>query len=186
MKILCQITWPSEVVERLWDGSGPWIDGDGNVWRGGALLNGFDELQKAFNGEGWTLNLSLNGVPSATADMAWLSYTNDEIIGAVVQFSTLPVNRKSDRPIGAKRVRFTGTIDNILFDDRSEGERQTSTITVEVTNRFILRRQTHGAVLSDVDQKARSAVLNPGGNPDRFCERVPGLEDKNIVWPRWN
>lgn len=185
MKILCQITWPNAVVTRLWDGSAAYVDGDGEVWRGGALLSGLDELQKAFNGEAWTLNLSLTGVPTTTADMAWQSYEDEEIIGAVVQLSTLACDL-SDQPIAAARVRFTGTIDNILFDERVTAERPVSSITVEVTNRFTLRRLTHGAVLSDIDQKARSAVLNPSGNPDKFCDRVPLLEDKTIVWPRWS
>jgi hypothetical protein len=62
----------------------------------------------------------------------------------------------------------------------------TASISVECTNRFTLRRLTSGAVLSDADQRARAAVLNPLGTADRFCERVPLMQDKTIVWPRWN
>lgn len=186
MKILGQVTWPTAAVTRLWDGRAPYLDGDGNIWRGGVLLAGLDELQKAFNGEAWTLNLSLSGVPSAQADMAWHEYTTEQIIGGVVQISTLPCSKDTDRPIGPKRVRFTGTIDNIVFDDRTTATNATSSITLEVTNRFTLRRLTHGAVLSDVDQRARAAVLNPTAPPDRFCERVPLIEDKTITWPVWN
>jgi hypothetical protein len=58
-------------------------------------------------------------------------------------------------------------------------------MTVEVTNRFTLRRLKSGAVLSDADQRARAAAVNPEEEPDRFCERVPLLQDKTITWPRW-
>ncbi len=81
---------------------------------------------------------------------------------------------------------FTGRIDNVLIDDEVNAERPRSAVTIEVTNRFQMRRLVNGSVLSDADQRARSLAVNPGEPPDRFCERIPGLVDKTINWPRWN
>lgn len=189
-RILCRITWPNAVVSRLYDGSGPFVTEDGEIWKGVTLLQGgLDALELAMNGEASTLEISLTGVASEDADAVWLSYTNDEIIGATMVF-LIQACDTDEQPYGDPEVRFTGEIDNILFDDRvvTEGAatRQQSTITVEVTNRFTLRRLTSGSVLSDVDQQARAALLNPDGDPDLFCERVPALADHTITWPRWN
>ena len=189
LRILCRITWPTEeeTVSRLWDGAGPFVTADGEIWKGVTLVEGLDAVEQAMNGEAFTLNMALTGVASGAADAVWLSYTEDQIIGATVELLIQPCD-DLDQPDGDAELRFTGSIDNILFDDRviADGTEQQWTITVEVTNRFTLRRLTSGSTLSDTDQRARAAVLNPGSNPDRFCERVPGLADKTIVWPRWS
>jgi hypothetical protein len=187
LRILVRVDWmtEAETVTRLWDGAGPYVDADGNVWIGASAFNGLDAVEQAINGEASTLNLALAGVSGDQADLVWLSYTNDEIIGSTVRILIQPCDA-NDQPVGAAETRFTGTIDNILFDDTVVGDRPTSSITVECTNRFTLRRLTNGAVLSDADQRARAAVLNPLGTADRFCERVPLMQDKTIVWPRWN
>ena len=189
IRIFVRITWPTGAVSRLWDGAGAFLTTNGELWKGVTLVDGIEAIELALNGEAFTLNLSLVAVSNDEADVAWLSYTNDEIIGGVVELLIQPCD-DNDQPVGDAEIRFTGTVDNILFDDRTESgdgaEQQKSTITIEVTNRFTLRRLTSGSVLSDVDQRARAAVLNPGGDPDRFCERVPGLADKTITWPRWN
>lgn len=184
IRILVQIDWPTEDVSRLWDGAGPFVDDDGEKWKGCTLNDDLDAIEQAINGEAYTLNLSLMGVGAADADAAWLSYTNDEIIGGIVRIMIQPCDQ-NDQPEGDREVMFTGRIDNIIFDDSVDGERARSMITVEVTNRFTLRRLTNGGVLSDADQRARSAAVNPSEDPDRFAERVPLLEDKTIVWPRY-
>lgn len=185
LRILIEATWPNDVVTRLWDGSGPYVDAEMNVWRGSSLVTGLDAIEAAINGEAYTLNMSLTGVQSEIADNAWLSYEHDELIGGIVKIMFQPCD-DDDQPVGDPQVRFTGTVDNLVIDDTVAGDRPESSVTFEVTNRFTLRRLTHGAVLSDADQRARSAAVNPEAEPDRFCERVPLLEDKTIVWPRWN
>lgn len=190
LRIFCQITWPNDEVSRLWDGGGPLVDDDGEVWRGASIVEGgLDALEMAINGEASTLNLSLTGVPPEIGDLAWQSYEADDIVGGILKVMIQECGA-DDLPTGDRDTLFTGTIDNVQFLDHvieeDDAPRPVSTITIEVTNRFSLRRVTSGWTLSDVDQKARSAVLNPGGNPDLFCERVPLLEDKTIVWPRWN
>ena len=184
IRILVQFNWPEGAVTRLWDGAGLFVDSDGNTWRGSALQDDLDAIEQAINGEAYTLNMSLTGVGSAESDLAWLSYAEDEIIGAVVQISIQPCNGY-DEPIGAREVMFTGRIDNVLFDEGVQEDRRRSTITVEVVNRFTLRRVKSDRVLSDADQRARSAAVNPTANPDRFCERVPLIEDRTITWPRF-
>lgn len=189
-RLLVQIDWPTEETTRLWDGAGPLLDANGELWGGVGIIEGMENLEQAMNGEASTLNLTLNGVATADAQPIWLDYTNDQIIGAVVRIM-IQLCDDGDQPTGDPEIVFTGTIDNILFTDivteEDDGQsRQLTTITVEVVNRFTLRRLSHGGVLSNSDQQARSAVLNPGDYPDLFCERVPMLEDKTITWPRWN
>lgn len=188
-RILVRFDWPDETVTRLVHGPGPLADLDGNIWHGCSLGEDLDLIEQALNGEAYTLNMTLANISPAQADLAWLSHTNDQILGAGVR---LMIQRcdASDQPVGSPDIMFTGRIDNIVSDDVVEGEgddaRTRSTITVEVTNRFTLRRRVDGSVLSDADQKSRSLLANPGENPDRFCDRVPLMLDKTITWPRWN
>lgn len=185
LRILLEFTWPNDVVTRLWDGAGPFIDGDGNVWRGAELIDGLDAVEQAINGEAYTLSMSLTGVPSSIGDIAFQDYADDNIVGGTVRLMLLECDA-NDQPTGDPETRFTGSVDNVAFDDAAAEDGITSSISVECTNRFTLRRLTSGAVLSDADQRARAAVLNPMGTADRFCERVPLMQDKTIVWPRWN
>lgn len=183
LKILLLIDFPSETI-RIWDGSGPFMDVNGDVWRGCGLMSGLDVIEAAINGEAYTLELALSGVDKTIADVAWGSFDDGEVIGSEVRILVQDVDTL-DQPIGAPVVRFTGSIDNMRSDERVENEAITAVIAAECTNRFSLRSMTSGAVLSDVDQRVRSALLNPSAAPDRICERVPTLIDKTIVWPRW-
>jgi hypothetical protein len=184
VRILCIMYFPSATA-RFWDGSGPFLDDDGHLWRQGNLVGGgVDAIEQAINGEAFTLNLGISGLDRLTADLAWEDYQNDEIIGAKVQIMTVDLD-KYDQPLGPPKVRFTGRIDDIMFDTAASSSQVTTTIQVSIINRFTLRTLTNGGVLSDIDQKARSAVLNPSAPLDRICERIPMLIDKTIVWPRW-
>lgn len=184
LRILVQFNWPTDAVSRLWDGSGPFVDSDLNVWKGCSLADGIDDIEQVINGEAAAINIALMGVGAPEADAVWLSYTKEQIVGAVVRIMIQPCDA-ADQPIGAREVMFTGRIDNVIFDDAVVDGRPVSTITAEVTNRFTLRRLENGGVLSDTDQRARSAAVNPEEEPDRFCERVSGLEDKTVAWPKW-
>lgn len=187
LRILFEIAWLNEeqTVSRIWDGAGPYVDADGEIWGGAGSLSGLDGIEQAFNGEASTLNASLSGVPSELTDRVWASLTHNEIVGSRVRIQIQHCDL-ADQPVGAPEIRFTGTIDNIIFDDRASDEDVLSTITVEIANNFSLRRLRSGSVLSDVDQRARAVVLNPSAALDRFCERMPMMLDKVIVWPRWN
>lgn len=185
LRILIEFTWPNDIVTRLWDGAGPFVDADLNVWRGAELTEGLDAVEQAINGEAYTLAMTLTGVPSSVGDIAYQTYVDGNIVGGTVRILLLECD-DNDQATGSPETRFTGTVDNVVFDDAANDEGITSNISVECTNRFTLRRLTSGAVLSDADQRARAAVLNPMGTADRFCERVPLMFDKTIVWPRWN
>ncbi|MFD2646386.1 hypothetical protein ACFSX5_01100 [Devosia albogilva] len=184
IRILCRIEFPSKTF-RLWDGAGPCLDADGEVWIGARLNEGLDQIESAMNGEAATLVLSLSGIDQDISDLAYEDLEAGEVIGAKVQLLIQPCD-EWDQPVGSPEVRFTGFVDNMPSDDTVSGDQIVSTIMLEVRNRFDLRTLTSGAVLSDVDQRARSAVLNPSTPPDRFAERVPGLADKVIVWPRFS
>lgn len=184
IRILCQLDFPSK-THRLWDGSGPFLDLDGKVWRGMVLRDGLDVIESAMNGEAYSLALGLSGVTEEASNMAYKELQSDDIIGAKVQLMIQDCDQ-FDQPVGAPDVRFTGLIDNIVFSEAvEENSRIASIITIECTNRFSLRNSSAGSVLSDADQKARSAKINPLGTPDRFAERVPTLADKAIWWPRF-
>lgn len=185
LRILVEFTWPNAWITRLWDGAGPFVDADLNVWRGTELSGGLDQIEQAMNGEAYTLSVSMTGVPSTIGDLMWTAYEEGSIIGGSIRVMLLSCD-ENDQPLAEPETRFSGTVDNVVFDDTADDENANANIVVECTNRFALRRLTAGSVLSDADQRARAAVLNPEGTPDRFCERVSLMADKTIVWPRWN
>ncbi|RWC47953.1 MAG: hypothetical protein EOS55_13895 [Mesorhizobium sp.] len=184
IRILVQLDFPSKTI-RLWDGAGPCMDAGGNVWQGMVLREGLDVVESALNGEAYTLALGLSGVPTDIADIAWQETEAGDVIGARIRLLIQDCD-EWDQPVGTPDVRFTGKINNIVFDDAVSDDNPVSTVTIECVNRFTLRTLVAGSVLSDIDQKARSARINPGANPDRFCERIPGLADKTVQWPRFN
>lgn len=184
IRVLCRMDFPTTTM-RLWDGAGPYMDGDGELWTGLVLNEGLDQIESAMNGEAATLSLALSGVDPQIADLAYVDLEAGNVIGSTVQIMIQPCD-EWDQPDGDAEVKFTGSIDNLLIDDAVSGDSPVSQVTVECTNRFTLRNLTSGSVLSDVDQRARSAVLNPGAASDRFAERVSGLIDKAIVWPRYS
>jgi hypothetical protein len=184
LRILCRIDFPSQTF-RLWDGAGPFLDANGDVWIGAALNEGLDQIESAMNGEAATLMLSLSGVDKTISDLAYEDLMDDEVVGAKVQLLIQDCD-EWDQPVGEPEVKFTGFVDNMPSDDVVNGDQIVSTIILEVRNRFDLRTLTSGAVLSDVDQRARAKVLNPSAPDDRFAERIPGLSDKTVVWPRFS
>lgn len=183
IRILCRLDFPSQTV-RLWDGSGPYIDPDGDVWQGMKLREGLDVIESALNGEAYTLALGVSGVPTDMANIAYQETDDGDVVGATVQLLIQDCD-DDDQPVGSPDVRFTGLIDNIMFDDAVDGDNPVSTVTIECINRFALRNVTAGSVLSDIDRKAISAKINPGANADRIAERVPLLADQTIWWPRF-
>jgi len=139
IRIMIQIEWPSEVVDRRWDGSGPFVDGDGHVWHGCNLPDGLDEIEQVINGEAYVLNLSLMNVGATEADLHWDSIDEGHVIGGVVRIMIQPCD-ENDQPIGDREVMFTGRVDNVVFEDVVVDDRVVSKITAEIANRFHLRR----------------------------------------------
>lgn len=184
IKILCQMDFPSQTV-RLWDGSGPYMDANGEIWAGMVIGDGLDRIESALNGEAAQLDLTLSGVDPVISDLAFEDLENDEVIGSRIRLLLQDIDEWG-QPTGDPQVRFTGKIANMPFEEAVSGDNPMATITIECVNRFDLRTLTSGAVLSDVDQRARSAILNPGAPADRFAERIPGLAEKTIVWPRFS
>lgn len=184
IRVLVSLAFPSQTA-RLWDGAGPYLDLDGEIWRGMVFNEGLDQIETALNGEAATLMLAVSGVDPEIADLAYEDLNTGEIIGSKVQLLIQPCD-EWDQPVGDPEVRFTGRVDNMVIDDVAQDAGIVSQITIECANRFDLRTMTSGAVLSDVDQQARSAQINPAASADRFAERIPGLADKAIVWPRYS
>ena len=185
LKILVRMTFPDGSIVRFHDGAGPFLDADGEVWQGAMLSEGLDEIEHAMNGEATTLILAVSGVAQDASGLAFEEMEAGNVIGGRVELLLQPLDQW-DQPTGTAETKFTGTIDNMPMGDTASDTGITSSITLEITNRFTLRRLTSGAVLSDVDQRARSAVLNPSAPADRFAERIPGLAEKTIRWPRYS
>lgn len=185
IKILCRMEFPNDKVVRLWEGSGPFLDADGEIWTGVAINEGLDQIETALNGEASTLTLGLSANDPRVADMAFVDFQEGNVIGAKVQILIQPCDQW-DQPDGEPEVRFTGTIDNMPIEDSVAGDQIISSVMIEIVNRHDLRALVSGAVLSDVDQKARSAVLNPSAPPDRIAERIHTMIDTFINWPRFS
>lgn len=185
LRILCTFNLP-DGPRYLWDGSGgPFVDGDGNIYRPAQFTDdALQSIEAAINGEAFTLTLSLIGIDAATGDEIW---DYDDEVGVVGASFVLKIQELDDydQPVGEPEIKFTGTIDNLDATDQSQDEAATSMVTIDIVNAFTLRTTTSGSVLSDVDQRARAALLNPSAPPDRACERIPGLRDKTIAWPNW-
>lgn len=185
IRILAQIDLPSGTL-RWWDGSGgPFIDGDGNIYRACVLTeDALPQIEAAINGEAATLSLVVSGIDSRTSDNVWEDYQNGNVVGSRFRVMLQKLDQY-EQPIGAPKIKFTGKIANLTFVDQTDAIGIRSTIQIDISNRFTLLSVTSGAVLSDVDQRARARVLNPSSPDDRFCERIPTLKDKTVRWPNW-
>lgn len=185
VRILAQIDFPS-VTARFWEGSGPYLDQDRNLWRQASFVDGsLDLIEQAINGEAFSFPLRVSGLDRLSADLAWQDYQEGQIIGSRVRFMTQDFDRWW-QPLDAPEVRCTATIDDLDFDDVAESTQVTTTITVYLTNRFTIRTLSSGEVYSDINQKARAKRLNPAAPADRKLERMPLMIDQTIKWPRFN
>lgn len=185
LRILCQVDLPSKTL-RWYDGSGgPFVAQDGNTYQACILdEEALNDIEMAINAEAFTLPLVVSGIDGNTSNAIWTDYQAGTIKGSRFRLLIQECDER-DQPINAPTVKFTGRIDNLAFTDAVNGESISSTIKVDVTNRFVLRKQENGGVLSDVTQRLRSALLNPGGTVDRFLERMVLLLNKKIRWPNW-
>ena len=189
LRILVDIHFPAETV-RLWDGSGgPFVDGDGNIYRAAQFTEeALQSIQAAMNAEASTLTVSLSNIDGATGAAMWEEDEESSVIGSKVVIKIQYLDARS-QPVGDPDVKFTGKIDNLSFQDQATDTGITSVITADISNRFTLLARSSGVVLFDVDQKERSKRLNPAasllGKLDRFCERVPLMRDKTVKWPNW-
>ncbi|MDX0572184.1 hypothetical protein GOD68_18315 [Sinorhizobium medicae] len=185
LRILCDAVLPEDTI-RIWDGSGgPFIDLEGNRYRAAQFTeDALQQVEAAINGEAYTLALSLISVSQSAADSIW-EYDEETSVQGSPFIVKLQILDEEEQPEGDPIVVFTGEIDNLDVADESDGRNIRSMVNIEVTNRFTLRTVTNGAVLSDVDQRARSEILNPSAPDDEFCKRVPLMRDQTISWPNW-
>ena len=186
LRILCDAELPEETI-RIWDGSGGrFVDSDGNIYRPAQFTeDALQSVEAAINGEAYTLALSLISVSQSAADSIW-DYDEETSVQGSPFIVKLQILDEQDQPDGDPIVVFTGEIDNLdVVDEDNGGAGIRSMVNIEITNRFTLRTVTNGAVLSDVDQRARSEILNPSAPDDEFCKRVPLMRDQTIKWPNW-
>ncbi|MEY9629886.1 hypothetical protein [Sinorhizobium fredii] len=186
LRILCDVELPATDPIRIWDGSGgSFIDIDGNIYRPAQFTeDALQSIEAAINGEAFTLALSLISISQSAADSIW-DYDETTSVQGSPFVVKLQILDDEEQPDGDPIIVFTGEIDNLDVVDESSSEGIKSMVNIEVTNRFTLRTVTNGAVLSDVDQRARSAILNPAAADDEFCKRVPLMRDKTVSWPNW-
>src|SRR5690349_17213235 len=96
-KVLLKFEWPTGAVTRLWEGSGPIADIEGNIWYGSEMSEEIGAIEQAINGEAYTLGLALQNIKSPHSNQAWRSYKADQIIGAGVQILVQQCDSK-DQP----------------------------------------------------------------------------------------
>lgn len=185
LRILCDAELPDRTI-RVWDGAGgSFIDDDGNRYRPAQFTeDALQQIEAAINGEAYTLALSLISISDSVATSIW-DYDETTPVQGSPFVVKLQILDEQEQPNGEPIVVFTGEIDNMDVVDESTETGITSRVNLEVTNRFTLRTLTNGAVLSDVDQRARAKILNPSAPDDEFCKRVPRLRDQTIDWPNW-
>lgn len=186
-RILFRFDWVNGNISRLWLGDGVYSDGDANVWLGSALVDdgGLEELQQALNGEVGGFSFGLSGVSLETSGVVWQYYQDGNLVGSIVRVLIQACDQDM-RPAGPLRTVFGGDINNVVFSRTATEKETLATVTVQASNKFLLRRSVSGGVMSDVDQRAYSALINPGADPDRFAERVTLMQNKKIVWPRFS
>lgn len=190
LRILCDCHLPDKTI-RVWDGSGrTFVDGGGNLYRAAQFSeDALQQIEAAINGTAYTLALSLISLPQMAGDEIWEYDEATPVSGSPFVVKIQEVDEFS-QPIGEPEVVFTGTIDNMAVDDQyvadeEEGDSVQCIVSLEVVNRNTLRTISNGAVLSDVDQRARAKEINPSAADDRMCARVPSLRDRTIRWPSW-
>ena len=185
LRVLCDADLPDGTI-RVWDGSGgTFVDQDGNFYRPAQFTeDALQSIEAAVNGEAYTLALSLISVSQSVADRIW-DYDETTSVQGSPFIVKLQILDDREQPDGDPIIVFSGEIDNLDVADESGSDGIRSVVNIEVTNRFSLRTVTNGAVLSDVDQRARSDVLNPTAPDDEYCKRVPLMRDQTIRWPNW-
>lgn len=184
LHVLVEMEFPSGIF-RLWDGAGPFLDVNGDLWAGCAISEGLDNIESALNGDPSPLTLGLSGTDRSIAELANEDRRQGEVIGARVRIMIQSCD-EFEQPDGEPEVRYTGRVDNMILQTDATEAGVRSTVVIEVVGRTVLRRMMSGQVLSDVNQRVRSAALNPGAAADRFAERVANLADKTRVWPRFS
>ena len=189
LKILVRLDFPEESI-GFWIGTGVYIDKNGFEWRGSGEISAdsLKTLESTFAGEYHSFPVYMAGTVPEISSLAFQDTQENQVIGSVFQVLAQHCDAYGQPLDEDPEVWWTGKIADVEFH---ESVRQTEggdeilyEVGILVANRFARRRQTSGSVLSDVDQKARSKVLNPTGNDDRFCERVSLNGDRTINWPR--
>jgi hypothetical protein len=190
IRILFDVHLPDRVL-RVYSGTGRGFhDYDGNRYNPSNIgAESLKNIEAVVNGTSQTLSFQLTGLPLHIVDEIWQYDDTTTVIGGKFVIKTQLCDDRS-QPIAMPKIVFTGKIDNLTAEDAAvesedEGDSVQSVVTVEVVNRFTLRNQTSGSVLSDVDQKERSKLLNPFAALDRFLERITMLLNKTVKWPNW-
>lgn len=190
IRILFDVHLPDKVL-RVYSGTGRnFYDFGGDHYNPSNIgAESLSNIQAVVNGAAQTLSIQLTGLPIHIIDDIWQYDDTTPIQGGKFVIKTQMCNERS-QPVAEPKIVFTGIIDNLTAEDAAvenedEGDSVQSVVTVEVVNRFTLRSQTSGSVLSHVDHVARSLILNPLAALDRFCERISTLLNKTIRWPNW-
>jgi hypothetical protein len=184
LRIMCRMDFPSGTF-RLWEGAGPFLDANGDLWAGCSLTKGLDRIEAALNGDPSPLTFALSGTDRRIAELAIEDRRKGEVKGTKTQL-LIQACDQYDQPVEEPEVKYTGTIDDLIVQTDTTPAGVISTVIIELVGRTVLRRMMSGQVLSDANQRVRSAAMNPGAPPDRFGERTSGLGDKNRVWPRYS
>ncbi|TDT94925.1 hypothetical protein DFO45_2683 [Azorhizobium sp. AG788] len=170
MSVLIHFDFLSGPV-RCWPGTGPIVSG-GHTWTGLPFeLVTINPGTPSVDGAAEAMSVTVSGVSPLFVSKA-LAEASDAIgrrLQMFMQFFDADW-QPLDGPISLRRGKMTG------FSGSDSGPK-TRTLTVNAEGPFTARGRPPATYLSSTTQQARF----PG---DRGCEFLPGLQNKEVVWPK--
>ncbi len=179
----------TDPVVRLWAGIGyiaPGYASDpaGALYKGFGQLANVPALAQLINGQADRVTLTISG-KLPIASMLGVSSAAVKGKACGIGFALLGSEFELLGP-----VRFRPYRADALTAAQTEQADVTNpwvrTIALSIGSQMTNRRRPAPSYFTDHDQKRLSALSNPGGNPDRFCERTTLLSQlAQKTWPRF-
>lgn len=181
----------TDPIVRAWVGFGDCdgginaLDAEDNVYQGLGEIKDIPDLENVINGKASRVVFQLDGLSAEGLQVA--DDDDDSFMRKLVTvgLASFDSNWQKNSDIFWLWWGFGDTV-MIQTASGESGGAITGTVGLSVGSIFTNRRRPSYSHLSDADQKARSAILNPLGNPDKICERtILYSQGVNKPWPRF-
>jgi hypothetical protein len=162
---------------RLWEGNGPLVTADGERWQGLSGMGRVGPVSQAYDGAAPEMQFILAGVDETFAAKARAEadeYRN-RIATTYLQFFADDW-ACLDAPIADWWGRMHSITASRQPLDEADGGGFIHVVSLSVESWAAGRRRPRFGYMTDRDQQLRF----PG---DKGCERVAGIEAKNVTWP---
>lgn len=164
------------------------ISSEDAVWTSLGSILSLPELQAITNGMAQRLDFVLSGLTPRFQRLA--TDAAGDVEGRRLDILTT-VFDPDWQAIAPPRPIWRGIMDQVSgdtsdpsMDGTGRATSATTTITLSAVTATALRRRTAMIRWTDAQQRAASALLNPGAPADRFCDRVAMLRSRIRIWPR--